>query len=187
MSLTNVKGASQRLYIVAAVVAVVVLGGILLSGETGTLGIFSGQFGAQPGPVASQQTSSESESSDNGGTQITTTETVEVEVTTPTEHTVEISSSGFSPKTMTIAKGDTVTFVSMGGGSHWPASAIHPTHTVYPGSSINKCNTDERSEIFDACEGLSEGESFSFTFNEVGTWNYHDHLNPSNFGSITVQ
>lgn len=99
---------------------------------------------------------------------------------------VEITSSGFSPSTLTINGGDTITFTNQGSSSSWPASAIHPTHTVYPGSSISKCGSSTESSIFDACKGLAQGESYSFTFNEVGTWNYHNHLKPSMTGSVTV-
>jgi len=68
----------------------------------------------------------------------------------------------------------------------WPASAMHPTHTVYPGSDIQKCGTPEAGKIFDACRGLNTGETWSFQFNEVGKWNFHDHLNAGKFGSIIV-
>jgi len=116
----------------------------------------------------------------------------EVEETTNTgsesssTHDIEITSSGFSPKTLEINAGDTVTWTNKDSRNHWPASAIHPTHTVYPGSSISKCGTSAESEIFDACNGLSAGESYSFTFNEKGTWKYHDHLSISRTGTIIV-
>lgn len=103
-------------------------------------------------------------------------------------HTVEITSSGFSPKTLEIKQGDTVVFLNKDTNPHWPASAMHPTHTVYPGSGISKCGTSEQSMIFDACEEINQGESFTFTFNEIGSWNYHDHLNPGAFfGTIKVK
>ncbi len=100
---------------------------------------------------------------------------------------IEITSSGFSPDTLTINIGETVTFVNKDIKLSWPASAIHPTHTVYPGSDIKKCGTSEETNIFDACKGLAQGESWSFTFNSKGTWNYHNHLNPSLRGKIIVQ
>jgi len=62
---------------------------------------------------------------------------------------------------------------------------MHPTHTVYPGSDVKKCGSDE--SIFDACKGLEQGESFSFTFNEIGSWGYHDHLRASTTGKIVVE
>lgn len=100
---------------------------------------------------------------------------------------IEMSNSGFSPSTLTIAKGETVTFVSVDSGLHWPASDIHPTHTIYPGSSIQKCGTAEQENIFDSCGGLKEGESWSFTFKDVGNWNFHDHLHPQFTGTIIVK
>ncbi|MBI4154200.1 hypothetical protein HY501_02600 [Candidatus Woesearchaeota archaeon] len=119
----------------------------------------------------------------------TTTETPETPVTpeSPGDNTVEMTSTGFSPATLTIDAGDTVTFTNKDTNPHWPASAVHPTHTVYPGSDISKCGTTEQESIFDACRGLEEGESWSFTFNEKGTWRYHDHLNLGLTGSIVVE
>lgn len=96
---------------------------------------------------------------------------------------VKMTGTGFSPSSITINKGDTVTFVDSG-ASRWPASNVHPTHTVYPGSSINKCNTGERSQIFDACGSVVE---YSFTFNEIGSWRYHDHRSAGKGGMIIVE
>ncbi|QQG38663.1 MAG: cupredoxin domain-containing protein [Candidatus Woesearchaeota archaeon] len=107
---------------------------------------------------------------------IITTETTASQI-----FTVEMSDSGFSSSSLTVNKGDTVKFVAKGSGSYWPASAIHPTHDVYP--EAGGCIGSK----FDACKGLTDGEEFSFTFNEAGEWKYHDHLNPSKFGTITVQ
>ncbi len=94
--------------------------------------------------------------------------------------TVDITSSGFSPRQITITAGETIQFVNMDTNPHWPASAMHPTHNAYPepGGCIGS--------KFDACHALSPGETFSFTFNQKGTWNYHDHLNPAVFGTVIV-
>jgi len=105
----------------------------------------------------------------------------------PTTHQVMSTDSGFSPKTLTIKKGDRVTFTNESASKTWPASAMHPTHTVYPGSSIQKCGTTEASSIFDACRGLASGETYTFTFNEQGNWKYHDHLSPARTGAISVE
>lgn len=100
--------------------------------------------------------------------------------------TVTKANEGFSPQTLTIKKGSTVNFVNNSSADFWPATARHPTHTVYPGSDIQKCGTQEENGIFDACRGLSAGQTFSFTFNQVGEWAYHDHLNATAFGKIIV-
>ena len=103
------------------------------------------------------------------------------------ENIIEMSSSGFSPLTLTIQQGETVIFKAMGSSNRWPASAMHPTHKVYPGSDIEKCGTSEESNIFDACKGIQQDETYEFTFEEVGTWRYHDHLQTSKTGTIIVQ
>jgi plastocyanin len=91
-------------------------------------------------------------------------------VQTPTPSPTD---SGYTPSTLTINKGDTVKFVNNGTKAIWPASAPHPTHTDYP--------------AFDPKKAIAVGQSWSFTFDLVGTWKYHDHLNATRFGSITVQ
>ena len=103
------------------------------------------------------------------------------------ETTIVYSDSGFFPKEVTVKKGSMVTFKNESLLKMWPASAKHPTHEVYPGSSITKCNTPAASAIFDACKGISRSESWSFTFNEAGSWAYHDHLKPTYFGKIIVE
>lgn len=104
---------------------------------------------------------------------------------------VEITAEGFNPKVITVNKGETVAFVNKDSASHWPASARHPTHTIYPGSDAAKCGTPKQAKIFDACEAVSTGKVFAFAFNEAGNWAYHDHLNcctnPKFFGNVTVQ
>ena len=104
-----------------------------------------------------------------------------------TGNVIEITSSGFSPKELTISVGETVTWVNKDTEAHWPASAMHPTHMVYPESDIKKCGTAEQESIFDACRGIPPGESYSFTFNEAGSWGYHDHIVNGLFGKIIVE
>lgn len=108
-------------------------------------------------------------------------------VARPTEWKVEIKEGRFNPPTLKIKKGDKVIWINTDGSAAWPASAFHPTHTVYPGSSIEKCNTAEASTIFDACKSLAKGESWSFVFNEVGTWKYHNHVLGGATGVIEVE
>src|SRR3989344_2788172 len=54
----------------------------------------------------------------------------------PITVTVTYDGSGFSPKEIVVKLGDTVTFVNASGGKMWVASAMHPTHTVYGGTSL---------------------------------------------------
>jgi len=101
-------------------------------------------------------------------------------------HVITYTDSGFSPKTITISLGDTVTFKNQSSDDFWPASANHPSHTVYPGSGIQKCGTSA-STIFDACAHVKPGASWLFTFTNKGSWGYHDHLNAARWGTIVVQ
>ncbi|GEM_PF-1307345 len=94
---------------------------------------------------------------------------------------VGITAQGFSPSALTINAGDTVVFQNNDAEMHWPASAVHPTHTAYPESG--GCIGSK----FDTCTGLAQSETFTFTFNQKGTWLYHDHLNPSLTGTVTVE
>lgn len=68
----------------------------------------------------------------------------------------------------------------------WPASNLHPTHTAYPNSDVTKCTTLERTEMFDACEALGFNTKYSFVFDRVGEWRYHDHINPQATGMVIV-
>ncbi|GBD34180.1 hypothetical protein HRbin34_00504 [bacterium HR34] len=113
--------------------------------------------------------------------------TQENKETTYQEVQIIITDNGFEPSTITVSKGTKVTFVNQFDSPSWPASDVHPTHRVYPGSGIEKCGTPQESSIFDACHGLQKGESYSFIFNEAGEWKYHDHLRPYLTGTIIVK
>lgn len=102
------------------------------------------------------------------------------------EPIITYTDDGFSPSELTVAVGAEVTFRNNSTVNFWPASAMHPTHTVYPGSNISKCGTEEASTIFDACVGIAPGGTYKFAFDEVGEWGYHDHLKASEFGRVIV-
>lgn len=102
----------------------------------------------------------------------------------PMSATVTYSASGFSPSEVTIKKGGVVTWTNSSGGEMWVASAQHPSHTVYAGTSREAHCPDTAGTAFDQCSG-STG-NYSFTFQKVGTWNYHDHLSAQKFGKVTV-
>ncbi len=108
---------------------------------------------------------------------------VDVQVSTPKTVTVNFNGDAFSPKTITINKGDTVRWVSTG-GNMWVASAQHPDHTAYSGTTRSQHCPDTSGTAFDEC---APGTSYSFTFQKTGTWNYHDHLNAQLFGTVVVQ
>ncbi|MBI4122870.1 MAG: hypothetical protein HY458_00705 [Parcubacteria group bacterium] len=100
---------------------------------------------------------------------------------------IKYTDQGFSPAIVNIKKGDAVVWKNESAKDMWPASALHPTHTVYPGSSIQKCNTAEQPNIFDACALVAPGSSWSFEFLQQGSWKFHNHLFPTEFGTVNVE
>jgi plastocyanin len=70
-------------------------------------------------------------------------------------------------------------------------SAFFPTHlTVVKGTTVNWLNADRitykvKSDKFES-KDLLRGDTFSYTFNETGTYNYAEASNPSMKGVITV-
>ncbi len=99
-------------------------------------------------------------------------------------HEILITDEGFSPKEIAIEQGEAIVFKNAGKNMHWPASDIHPSHGLYPDSNIINCG---KKEMFDACHGLEQGESWSFTFVHFGKWSCHDHLYPTLRCTILVK
>ncbi len=101
----------------------------------------------------------------------------------PMSAAVTYSANGFSPSTVTVKVGGTVTWANSSGGNMWVASAQHPTHTVYSGTTLQEHCDTMSNDSFDQC---ANGNTYSFTFDKVGTWRYHNHSNSSHFGSVVV-
>ncbi len=89
---------------------------------------------------------------------------------------------GFTPRDIPIKPGTRVRFLNKSTTTFWPASGVHPTHTLYP----EKETTDCLGSSFDACQDLKPGEFFDFTFYYPGSWPFHDHLHGYDTGTITV-
>lgn len=85
---------------------------------------------------------------------------------------VTYSDEGFSPSILHVKAGTAVTFQNESSRPMWVASNPHPSHTGYPG--------------FDAQNAYGQGSIYLFIFNRVGTWGYHNHMNPSDTGTIVV-
>jgi plastocyanin len=83
------------------------------------------------------------------------------------------ASGGFDPQTVTVDRGDTVTWVNDSGDDAWPASDVHPTHQLLPG--------------FDPKRVVTDGESWSYRFGTPGRHTYHNHLAPENKGVVVVR
>ena len=104
--------------------------------------------------------------------------------TPPVETVIAHGPDGFSPSTVTVAKGETVTFIQQGGSGMWVAADMHPTHEGYDGTTKNQHCPDTAGVAFDQC---SVGTAYSFTFGKAGTWGYHNHVSASETGMIIVK
>lgn len=106
----------------------------------------------------------------NTRTEIETTPTPTTETRIPKTLAVTYTDSGFTPNTLEIHVGDSVTFAKEGLKVMWVASAPHPVHTDFP-----------------AFDQKKTGDSYTFTFTKIGTFKYHNHVAPGNNGIITVK
>lgn len=87
--------------------------------------------------------------------------------------TITLTENGFEPKEISIKQGETVRFVSqISDREYWPASDSHPTHNLL--------------SSFDPERALQSGEAWEFTFDTLGSWEFHDHLYSTFKGTITV-
>ena len=111
----------------------------------------------------------------------TTTDTI---VTSDT--TVTYTDQGFSPASVTIEQGQTVTWINQSSKDMWVASAMHPTHMAYDGTALADHCTVGVGTSFDACHVSGPTASYSFTFDKAGTWKYHNHVDASKFGTVIV-
>jgi len=169
----------NKAVLLGLVIIVAVLGWLLFANRAQAPAPEAGQQSPTGGEAAGEPQTSGQGASDEGASV-----GVEVGVTVGAKpaQVVTFSDAGFSPATVTVKKGETVRWTNNSSESVWPASAAHPTHAVYP----QKSSTDCFGSSFDACKGLANGESWDFTFTEVGTWKYHDHLKVSKFGTVVV-
>lgn len=105
---------------------------------------------------------------------------------TDSSNIVYLTGSGFTPSTITVQQGETVTWINNASQSMWVASDRHPTHTSYAGSTLREhCQSgDQNTAAFDQC---STGDRFSFTFEKTGEWSYHNHENPGQTGTVVVE
>ena len=96
--------------------------------------------------------------------------------------TITYGDAGFDKESVTIRKGQTVIFENKSAGPLWVASGPHPTHDGYPEKTSHDC----LGSLFDECASVPTNGSWSFTFNSVGSWTYHNHMNAPHIGTIIV-
>ena len=104
---------------------------------------------------------------------------------TPAGTTVTYTDQGFSPASVTIPVGGTVTFANQSSKKMWIGSDPHPTHEWYDGTTKDAHCAPGYSDSspFDEC---SANNSFTFTFTKAGQWGYHNHASEDDRGTIVV-
>lgn len=85
---------------------------------------------------------------------------------------ITYSNNGFSPSTVKVTSGGSVTVKNDSNRTLQFDSNPHPAHTD---------NTELNLGV------VQTGESKSFTVTKKGTWEYHNHLSASDEGAITVE
>lgn len=85
---------------------------------------------------------------------------------------VSVTQSGFEPQTITIKPGVTVVWSNKSGGDVTVNSDNHPTHLLWPFLNLGK---------------FANGSKVSVVFKTAGTYTYHNHLNPSQKGTVIVK
>lgn len=85
---------------------------------------------------------------------------------------VEVTSSGFVPQTITVKAGTKVVWTNKSGAVVTVNSALHPTHLIYPPLNLGEFANDQ---------------SVQLVFDKPGTYKYHNHLNASQTGTVVVE
>lgn len=88
------------------------------------------------------------------------------------ENRITLTKNGFEPQTLKIKVGTTVVWVNNSGDTATVNSDPHPTHTLFPFLNLGS---------------FDDGSSLSVKFDKVGVYTYHNHLNPTETGTIIVE
>jgi plastocyanin len=100
-------------------------------------------------------------------------------LSTPHKHgdkeVIEIfyTDEGFIPQDIKIEQGVTVDFINQSSKAMWVASDDHPGHSIL--------------STFDQFGTAGAGGTYEYTFDKVGVWGYHDHVEADKIGTITVR
>ena len=88
------------------------------------------------------------------------------------------TNSAFNPATLNINTGDTVRWTASDDGEQ-VSSDNHPSHTLYPDPACPNASCLDSPVLF-------TNDTYSFTFEIGGTWEYHNHQKPGKTGTIVV-
>lgn len=90
--------------------------------------------------------------------------------------TITATDSGFEPATVTLKSGEAITWVNKSTQTVSIGSDNHPTHTLDPDLTGGQYVIE-----------LKAGESKTVPVSVKGTHGYHNHLQPSQKGTVVVE
>ncbi len=162
---------------IAIIIALLVIGGgyLLMTKKTQAPVTNPGTTGGTPGALETT----------NPNPPADTTASTGGAVATPV--TVTYTDAGFSPKSVQVAAGSSVTFVNNSSHRMWVAANNHPSHTLYDGTNLQQHCSAGASTSFDECSTAANGGIYSFTFAKAGTFAYHNHTQASDSGTVVVK
>jgi plastocyanin len=149
--------------VVAIVVVLIIIGAII--GLKGSDNKNSSTTTTQPTTQNTTSTNQTAEPSAQSSNSSSTDQT-------QSQNTITYSNDSFSPSTLTVKAGTTVTVKNASSQAIQFDSDPHPVHTD---------NTDLNVGV------ISAGQSKTFLTNRTGSFGYHNHLNPSETGTLVVQ
>ncbi len=88
---------------------------------------------------------------------------------------VTLTATGFSPKEVTVDRGTKVIWMNKSGKEATVNSNPHPVHTDHPELNLGSFNDGET------------GNTLELFFNSPGTFNYHNHFNAVQGGTVIVK
>ena len=151
-------------------VAIVIIALIAVSGVVWAVASNSDKTNTETNKPALSPTSS---TTNNSNSNTTSNSTESENTSTDTANaTITYTDDGFGPSTLTVKVGTKVTIKNDSSSDLEFSSDDHPTHTKDP-----EINT----------EAIGPGETTTITPTTKGTHGYHNHLNPSDTGTLVVQ
>lgn len=90
----------------------------------------------------------------------------------------------YKPSTLEVSTGDTVTWTNEDSGVHHTVTSGEPAGDTVPG--VSKGSAAKPDGLFDG-DLADAGASFTFTFEEAGTFSYFCNVHPSMTAEIVVK
>ena len=95
---------------------------------------------------------------------------------TGTSAIVTYSDTGFSPSSLSIGVGTTVTWANQSSHTMW----------VQKAGSAGDCSSAQAKTLLNECQAVSVGGTYSYTFTTLGTFSYFNQEKSTDTGTVVV-